>query len=124
MTLPGVTTNAADLSTSRAACCRRTASARVRAAPACTRYDVGAEWFDRRPTGYAGTPFAAANLEWRGDMGNTPNWTLQAGWMWRNPFQREAVFRLFAEYYSGKSPYGHLFRDKERFYSVGIAFDY
>jgi hypothetical protein len=89
-----------------------------------SRFDVGAEYFLREPTGYAGTPFAAMNLEWRGDMGFTPNWTFQAGWMWRNPFQREAVFRVFAEYYTGKSPYGHLFREKEDFYSIGIAYDY
>jgi hypothetical protein len=89
-----------------------------------TRFDIGLDWFSRASTDYVGTPFAAVNLEWRGDMGYTPNWTVQAGWMWRNPFQREAVVRVFVEHYRGKSPYGHLFREKERFTSIGFAFDY
>jgi hypothetical protein len=90
-----------------------------------TRFDVGAEWYDRCPTGFYGSPFAAANLEWRGDQQFTPNLTLQAGWLWRNPLAREGTFRLFAEHYRGTSPYGQFFGfGREQFTSVGIGFDF
>jgi Protein of unknown function (DUF1207) len=89
-----------------------------------SRFDVGAEWFNRCPTGWAGSPFAAVNLEWRGDQGFVPNWTFQAGWLWRNPFMREGMIRVFAEHYRGQSPYGHFFRERERYSSVGFGFDY
>jgi hypothetical protein len=88
------------------------------------RYDVGAEWLLRCPTGWMGSPFAAANLEWRGDQGYTPNWTLQAGWLWRNPLRREGMVRVFGEYYTGRSPYGQFLQTREQFYSVGFGFDF
>jgi len=88
------------------------------------RFDLGFEWFLREPQGFGGTPFAAANVEWRGDQGHQANINLQAGWMWRNPFTREGQFRVFAEHYTGRSPYGQFFAEKETFTSFGIAFDY
>lgn len=89
-----------------------------------TRYDVGAEWFLRCPTGWQGTPFVAANVEWRGDQNYDPNYTVQAGWFWRNPTQRLGTFRLFAEHYSGRSPYGQFLANREQFTSFGFGFDY
>ena len=89
-----------------------------------TRYDIGFEYFDRRCTGTAGTPFVAANFEWRGDQNYTTNTNLQVGWLWRNPFRREGMFRVFAEHYRGRSPYGQLSNVTENFTSFGIAFDY
>lgn len=89
-----------------------------------TRFDVGGEWFWRQPTGWAGTPFTAANLEWRGDQGFTPNLTLQAGWLWRDPFRRLGQVRLYAEHYRGTSPYGQNFAVREHATSIALAFDY
>lgn len=88
------------------------------------RYDLGAEWFLRYPTGWQGTPFAAINVEWRGDQGYTPNYTFQAGWFWRNPTQRLGTFRLFVEHYRGNSPYGQTITDREQFTAFGFGFDY
>jgi hypothetical protein len=88
------------------------------------RFDLGAEWFLRCPTGWAGSPFAAANVEWRGDQGYTPNYTFQAGWLWRNPTQRLGTFRLFAEHYRGSSPFGQFMATREQFTSFGFGFDY
>lgn len=88
------------------------------------RFDAGAEWFLRCPTGWAGTPFAAANVEWRGDQNYDPNYTVQAGWFWRNPTQRLGTLRVFAEYYNGRSPYGQFLQNRETFTSVGFGFDY
>jgi hypothetical protein len=89
-----------------------------------TRFDIGFEWFLRCPTGWAGTPFAAANVEWRGDQNNDPNYTAQVGWLWRNPTMRLGTLRVFAEYYNGRSPYGQFLQTRETFSSVGFGFDY
>lgn len=88
------------------------------------RYDIGAEWYLRNPTGWNGSPFAAINVEWRGDQGYTPNYTFQAGWLWRNPTQRLAMFRVFVEHYRGNSPYGQTITTREQFTSFGFGFDY
>jgi hypothetical protein len=88
------------------------------------RFDYGAEWADLRPCGWTGTPFAAVHVFHRGDQDYTANFTAQVGWLWRNPFQRLATVRLFAEYYSGRSPFGQFDRTKENFYAVGLSCDY
>jgi len=88
------------------------------------RFDIGAEWYLRCPTGWNGTPFAAINVEWRGDQGYTPNYTFQAGWLWRNPTQRLGMFRVFVEHYRGSSPYGQNIATREQFSSFGFGFDY
>ncbi len=88
------------------------------------RFDLGFEWFARQPTGWTGTPFVAANVEWRGDQKYDPNYTVQAGWLWRNPTQRLGTFRVFGEYYSGRSPYGQFITNRENFAAFGFGFDY
>lgn len=88
------------------------------------RADLGFEWYMRQPTGFWGTPFVAGNIEWRQDQSYAANYTAQAGWMWRNPYQRFGNFRIFGQYYSGGSPYGQFYNQKEQFGAVGIAFDY
>ena len=89
-----------------------------------TRFDVGFEWYDHRPTGFWGTPYVAGNVEWQGSQGHQPNYTVQAGWMWRNPSVRLSQFRLFVEHYSGQSPYGINSAAREKYTAGGIAFDY
>jgi hypothetical protein len=88
------------------------------------RADIGFEWYDREPTGPAGTPYLAGDVEYRGDMGGSPNLTAQAGWLWKNPYQRMGNARIYVEYYTGHSLYGQFFRDKETYASFGFAFDY
>ena len=88
------------------------------------RFDVGFEWFCPEPTGWKGTPFVAVNLESRGDSDFDTGVTAQAGWLWRNPYQRLANIRLFVEYTNSQSPYGQFFRNKEDFYGVGLSCDY
>jgi hypothetical protein len=88
------------------------------------RFDVGFEWFHPQPTGWQGTPFVAFNLDSRGDQGYNPNVNVQAGWLWRNPYQRLANVRLFAQYYNGRSPYGQFYQERENFYAVGLSGDY
>lgn len=88
------------------------------------RFDYGFEWFHPGPTGWAGTPFAALNLDHRGDQDFEANLNVQVGWLWRNPYERLANIRLFAEYYTGGSPYGVFFQTKENFFAVGLSCDY
>ncbi len=89
-----------------------------------TRFDFGAEWFLRCSSGWSGTPFVAANVEFRGDQQFDANYTFQAGWLWRNPTQRLGSLRVFVEHYDGHSPYGQTLQTRERFTSVGFGFDY
>ncbi len=88
------------------------------------RFDYGFEWYHPGPTGWAGTPFAALNLDHRGDRNFDANVTAQVGWLWRNPYERLANIRLFGEYYTGVSPYGVFFQTKESFFAVGLSCDY
>lgn len=89
------------------------------------RYDAGFELYDRRPTGWCGTPFAAVHWNASGETNHTPNTNIQLGWLWRNPELRLAQLRLFGEYYNGNSPYGQLFAGpREQFFGFGLAGDY
>jgi len=88
------------------------------------RFDAGFEWFLPNVTGWSGTPFVAFNFESQGSQSFTPNLTAQAGWLWRNPYQRLANIRIFGQYYTGRSPYGQLYFNREEFFSAGITCDY
>ena len=76
------------------------------------------------PTGWSGHPFLACNVDVQGSQKFTPNANTQAGWLWRNPYQRLANIRIFGQYYTGRSPYGQFFYNREKYYSVGITCDY
>ena len=92
--------------------------------PPPLRFDLGGEWVRRRATGWSGQPFAAGNLEFNGATGFNPSLNLQAGWLWRDPTRRLAETRVFGEVYSGRSPYGQFYQNRETFFGVGVAFDY
>jgi hypothetical protein len=92
--------------------------------PSPLRFDIGAEWYRRRVTGFLGEPFAATNLEFNGSYGFNPNFTLQAGWLWRDPNRRLSQLRVYGEYYTGRSPFGQFFQDREHWVGIGIATDY
>ncbi len=86
------------------------------------RYNVGVEWCGRRKTSAWGEPYAALDLDMRGDQNFTANWTAQVGWRWQG--QRFAPIRLFAEAYDGRSPYGQFFLNHERWLALGMAMDF
>jgi hypothetical protein len=92
--------------------------------PSPLRFDLGAEWYHRRVTGFRGEPFAATNLEFNGSYGFNPNFTLQAGWLWRDPNRRLSQLRVYGEYFTGRSPFGQFFQDREHWVGIGIATDY
>ena len=88
------------------------------------RFDTGFEVYCPAPTGLSGQPFFAAHLNSLGYASYNPNVNVQAGWMWRNPYQRLSNVRLYGEYYNGRSPYGQFYQTREEFYSVGWSCDY
>lgn len=92
--------------------------------PSPVRFDVGAEWYHRRPTGFRGQPFAAVDVEFNGAVGYTPNLTVQAGWQWRNPPRRLSQLRVFGEFYTGKSPFGQFYTTREQWFGLGLSLDY
>jgi uncharacterized protein DUF1207 len=87
------------------------------------RYDLGVEWSRPAPTGWRGQPFAALDLEIRGDEEFTPNFTAQAGWQWIAEAARPGL-RLAAEYYDGRSPFGQFIDRHESWVGIGLFFDY
>lgn len=92
--------------------------------PNKNRYDGGFQWVPFTATGSTGSPYVAGHVESRGDQSFQPNYVAQAGWIWRNPYQRLANCRIYFEYYKGRSPYGQFYTTKENFYGVGLACDY
>lgn len=88
------------------------------------RFDVGFQYVYPGTVGGIGSPFVAAHADFQGLQGYNPNINAQAGWLWRNPCQRLANVRIFAEYYRGRSPYGQFLFNREEFYGVGAALDF
>ncbi len=89
-----------------------------------TRYDVGFESYLREPTGWSGTPYAAANLAFQPEQEYATNVNVQLGWLWRNPLARLSQYRVFAEYSNGRSALGATYTQRENFYAFGMATDY
>lgn len=88
------------------------------------RFDGGFEYVMPQATGFSGTPFVACHVDAREATGYNPNAVAQVGWLWRNPYQRLANLRVYAEYYKGRSQFGQFQYDRESFYGVGIAGDF
>src|SRR5262249_23133903 len=86
--------------------------------PSPCRFDLGAEWVRRRATGCTGQPFVAGNLDFNGAVGYSPNFSLQAGWIWRDPSRRLAEGRIFAQFFTGNSVYGQFFQTRENWFGI------
>jgi hypothetical protein len=87
------------------------------------RFNTGIEWATQEPTGVRGSPFAAMDLEFRGDCDYTPNITLQAGWLWRGDVKRPSL-RVGAEYYDGRSPFFQFIDRHESWIAFIATCDY
>jgi hypothetical protein len=88
------------------------------------RYDVGLEWSRQVATGLRGQPFAAIDMDLRGDEDYTPNLSVQLGWQWLQPGQLGSSLRLALELYDGRSPFGQFFMQREEWVGVGLHFDF
>lgn len=87
------------------------------------RYSFGAEWSRPLATGAKGQPFAAIDLEYRGDLDYTPNFSAQAGWQWLVDGARPGV-RLVAEFYDGRNPFGQFLDRHENRISAALYYDF
>lgn len=87
------------------------------------RLSCGIEWCERHYTAQYGRPFAAVDLEVRGDQEYTPNVTVQLGWQWRGCSDQPAL-RVCAEFYDGRSPYGQFADRHESWLAFCVAFDH
>lgn len=87
------------------------------------RYSLGTEWSRPFATGVKGQPFAAVDLEYRGDLDYTPNFTAQAGWQWLTEGARPGV-RLVAEFYDGRNPFGQFLDRHETRSSIALYYDF
>jgi hypothetical protein len=88
-----------------------------------SRYDVGLEWNHPGCTGWRGRPYAAIDLEFRGDQNLVANFTSQLGWLWR-AYDYGPSIRLGLEYFDGRSPYGQFFFDRESWIGFGVYVGY
>lgn len=87
------------------------------------RFYFGAEWSRPLPTGWRGQPFAAIDVDLRGDQNYAPNLTVQAGWQWIPEAMRPGM-RLLLEYYDGRAPFGQFMDRRESWFAFGLAFDF
>ncbi len=87
------------------------------------RYTCGAEWSKPGPTGDFGQPYAAIDVEFRGDEDYTPNLTAQIGWQWLG-LQGAPGYRFAVEYYDGRSPFGQFIDRHESWVALGFYFDF
>ncbi len=87
------------------------------------RYTCGVEWSKPGPTSVWGQPYAAMDLEFRGDEDYTPNFTAQIGWQWLGAYSAPG-FRIALEYYDGRSPFGQFIDQHESWEALGFYFDF
>lgn len=88
------------------------------------RYDTGFDWYKRETTGLRGQPFAAVNAAFDPAVNYQVTMNYQVGWMWRVADRRLSQFRVYAEFYDGRSMYGQLFDLRERYVGFGVSLDY
>lgn len=86
------------------------------------RFDWGVEWTRHVATTWKGQPFAALDMDLRGDQNYTANTTVQLGWQWQNKYFWSG--RIAAEYYNGRSPVGQFFLAREDWYGGAFLFDW
>jgi hypothetical protein len=90
------------------------------------RFDGGLEWTPRPLGPWQGGPYAAFDMDLRSEQQYCPNITAQLGWRWQvgGAAHRSSCLRLAAEYYNGKSPYGHFLEDQETWWALMAAYDW
>jgi hypothetical protein len=87
------------------------------------RYDIGVEWSRNKTTEWPGQPFAALDVEFRGDQNYVANTTLQIGWQWKE-MDTGHSFRTGLELYDGRSPYGQFYLTREKWVGFGVWIDF
>lgn len=86
------------------------------------RFAWGVEYSKQQPTGWAGQPFGAFDMDLRPEQNWHANNDLQLGWQWIPPDQRMSL-RFVGEYYNGNSPFGQFMLQREHWISWGFFLD-
>lgn len=89
-----------------------------------TRYDWGIEYSPPALGRLLGGPFAAFDMDLRGETGFIPAVTLEAGWQWKSHEKRRAAMRLAFVYYSGQSPFGQFYGQREDWYGFTAIYEW
>lgn len=85
-------------------------------------FQIGAEYSQPGPTGFAGTPFIATNAHLRQETDFSGDWTLQTGWLWRGV--TGSTLRLGLHYMNGKSTQYQFFNRNEEQAGFGVWYDF
>ncbi len=88
------------------------------------RYDWGFEWTPKPTNRWAGGPFAALDMDLRGEHDFQPGTTFQVGWTWTTRRHRQSSLRIAAEYYDGYSPYEQWFDRRTAWWGFGTYYDW
>lgn len=86
-------------------------------------FQLGAEYSPAYPSGIYGSPFAAINAHLREEVDYGGEFTVQAGWQWRNNRNRH-LFRAGLQYFNGKSNQYQFFRLSEQQIGAALWYDY
>ncbi len=86
-------------------------------------FQFGAELSPVTPNYVQGAPFAAVNAHLREEVDFSGTLTVQAGWQWRG-YGSHHLFRLGAQYLTGKSPQFQFNRNNEEQIAFALWYDY
>ncbi len=86
-------------------------------------FQFGAELSPVTPNYVQGAPFAAVNAHLREEVDFSGTLTVQAGWQWRG-YGSHHLFRLGAQYLTGKSPQFQFHRNNEEQIAFALWYDY
>jgi uncharacterized protein DUF1207 len=88
------------------------------------RYDWGIEWTPKPTNRWRGGPFAAFDMDLRGEHDFQPGTTVQLGWAWTTRRHRQSSLRVAAEYYDGYSTYEQWFDQRTSRWAFGAYYDW
>jgi hypothetical protein len=83
---------------------------------------IGFEFAEPGPTGFAGTPFVAANGHLREEINYGGDFCFQAGWLWRG--NSGSMLRTGFHFLTGKSPQYQFYNTSEEQVGFGVWYDF
>ena len=89
-----------------------------------TRYDWGLEYSPPSLRSVIGGPFAAFDMDLRGETDFFPGVTIEAGWQWKTGEHRRSSARLALTYYNGQSPFGQFYGQREDWYGFSVIYEW
>jgi hypothetical protein len=88
------------------------------------RYDWGVEYSPPSFHPLLGGPFAAFDMDLRGENDFFPGITVQTGWQWKTREKRRSSARVALTYYNGLSPFGQFYGQREDWYGFTAIYEW